>query len=115
MRGKFALEISFAELSIVSAGGQPAMDIAMLDCPEQSHTSPRRTFRSVIVESPSETETSYGPPALTVLSFTNHEPSSRTTVDPRLFHEETTWIFFPPPAFPQTRTSRCCCKTTLSV
>ncbi len=69
IRGWFAAGISSARSADLDAGH------SMLDCPEQTHTSPTITFPKVIF-SREEILISKGPPARIGSSFTIHRPSA---------------------------------------
>ena len=78
----------------------------MLDCPEQSQTSPTRIFFNRI----SFTIISKGPPAFMGGSSTSHFPSSPATVL-NFFFLKTTVTLSPLSAFPHILTDRSRCNT----
>ena len=92
---------SSANLSVT----RPAVN-SMLDCPEQSQTSPTRISFNRI----SFTVISKGPPAFMGGSSTSHLPSSPATVL-NFFFLKTTVTFSPLSAFPHILTGRSRCNT----
>ena len=87
----------------------------MLDCPEQSHTSPTITFCRMRFR-PSLTVMVYGPPACGVRSVVCQLPCASAFVVAGLLSQDgVTVTVFPGFACPQTGTSVSCCRTMLSV
>jgi len=86
----------------------------MFDCPEQSQTSPERTFLSSRVFCPLTVMVN-GPPAAGVRSFRLQVPSPAAVVDAVAPHDAVTAIFSPGCAQPQNAAAVSRCTTMLSL
>jgi len=83
----------------------------MLDCPEQTHTSPIITSVSLIVSQPLMM-ISYGPPATGVATFVFHvAPFVVIAESVALFHPVVMNTFDPGPDQPHRVTESFCCNT----
>src|SRR5258706_1430334 len=92
---------------------QPPRLISMFDWPEQTQTSPTKTFFNVIVFFPATT-ISNGPPAFNGLSVTDHLPPASAVGLTGCFLNVTV-TFSPGAAVPQIGTFVSRCKTMFSL